>query len=61
MIKGSPRKGGGGGRLQKHKDGHAKPGQKMSDPRPGTMKSYTEGARNGPGKHGVGINVGSKM
>lgn len=50
----------GGGRLQKHKDGHAVPGQNMSDSKPSTWPArtgYTSQSRMGPGKHGTNVTV----
>lgn len=49
-----------GGRRQKDMDGHAVPGQNMSDAKPGTWPArtgYTSDSRMGAGKHGVNISV----
>lgn len=50
-----------GGRLQKDKDGHAVPGQNMSDAKPGTWAArtgYTSQSRTGAGGHGVSLTAG---
>lgn len=46
----------GGGRRQKDKDGHAVPGQDMSDAKPSKW-DYTDDSRQGPGSHGVGVKI----
>jgi len=46
-----------GGRRQKDKDGHAVPGQDMSDSKPASW-DYTDDSRLGPGSHGTSLKVG---
>ncbi len=49
-----------GGRRQKDYDGHAMPGQDMSDAKPSTWQArgYTADSRLGAGKHGVKLKAG---
>ena len=50
-----------GGRRQKDYDGHAMPGQDMSDAKPGMWPArtgYTSQSRLGAGKYGVKVKVG---